>query len=100
MSITHVVTFTWTEGTDADTVTEIAAVLRAFVDAAGLTGLRSWTCGSDAGLTENNADFAVVAVFDDEDGYRAYRDHPEHRRIIAERIAPLIGSRSAVQFAA
>lgn len=99
MSITHVVTFTWTEGTEADTVTGIASALRAFVDAAHFEGLRSWTCGSDAGLADDNADFAVVAVFDDEDGYRAYRDHPEHRRLITERITPLVATRSAVQFA-
>ena len=99
MTVTHVVTFTWTEDTSAETVGEITAALRAFVADGELAGLRSWECGEDAGFAETNADYAVVAVFDDADGYTAYRDHPEHRRIIDEHIAPRIASRSAVQFA-
>jgi heme-degrading monooxygenase HmoA len=99
MSITHVVTFGWTEDTSTETVEEIAAALRGFIADADLPGLQSWTCGRDAGFADNNADFAVVAVFDDTDAYTAYRDHPEHRRIISEQIAPRIAARSAVQFA-
>jgi heme-degrading monooxygenase HmoA len=99
MTITHVVTFGWTEDTSSETVDEIATALRGFIADAELPGLRSWTCGRDAGFADDNADFAVVAVFDDTDAYTAYRDHPEHRRIISEQIAPRIAARSAVQFA-
>ena len=103
MSFTHVVTFAWAEGSDAATdpavVDGIANALRRFVADAELAGLRSWTCGRDAGLATGNADFAVVAVFDDVDTYAAYRDHPEHRRIIDEQIAHRVARRSAVQFA-
>ncbi|WP_433782861.1 Dabb family protein [Actinomycetospora sp. CA-101289] len=108
MSFTHVVTFAWAPDSDAArdpaVVDGIAASLREFVDGADLAGLRSWTCGRDAGLANGNGngDFAVVAVFDDVDAYAAYRDHPEHpehRRIIDEQIAHRVGQRSAVQFA-
>lgn len=103
MSFTHVVTFAWADDSDAARdpaiVDGIATALRAFVDDADLAGLRSWTCGRDAGLATGNGDFAVVAVFDDVDAYVAYRDHPEHRRIIDEQIAHRVGRRSAVQFA-
>jgi hypothetical protein len=39
----------------------------------------------------------VVADFDDEDGWRAYTEDPEHRRVIEELIAPVTEDRSAVQ---
>jgi heme-degrading monooxygenase HmoA len=98
MTITHVVTFGWTEDTSTENVEEIATALRGFIAGADLPGLQSWTGGRDAGFAENNADFAVVAVFDDTEAYTAYRDHPEHRRIIVEQIAPRLAARSVVQF--
>ena len=101
MSFTHVVTFTWTgDAADAPAVVDgIAESLRRWIADTDLPGLRSWTCGRDAGLAGNNADFAVVAVFDDVDAYAVYRDDPEHRRIIDEQIAHRVGQRTAVQFA-
>ncbi len=41
-----------------------------------------------SGSTTRTPTFAVVADFDDVDGYVAYRDDPEHKRIIAELITP------------
>ena len=59
--------------------------------------IRRYAFGADLGLAEGNYDFAVVGDFDDEDAYRRYAAHPEHQRVIAERIRPLIDSRVAVQ---
>ena len=56
--------------------------------------LREWF---EFGLREGNADFAVVADFDDEDGWRLYTEDPEHRRVIEELIAPVTEVRSAIQ---
>ncbi|MFM7225496.1 MAG: Dabb family protein [Actinomycetota bacterium] len=39
----------------------------------------------------------MVAEVADEEGYAAYRDHPEHQRIIAELIRPVLAARSAIQ---
>ena len=39
-----------------------------------------------------------MADFDDLDGLRTYRDHPEHRAIIAEFIQPIAAERAAVQY--
>ena len=54
--------------------------------------------GTDVGLAEGNAHFAVVADFDDVAGYVTYRDDPEHQRIIAELIRPRLASRVAAQY--
>jgi hypothetical protein len=55
--------------------------------------------GPDLGVNEGNHHFAVVADFDDLDGYLVYRDHPAHLTVLAERIRPILASRSSVQFA-
>lgn len=59
--------------------------------------LKRYDLGADAGISEGNHDFAIVAEFDDADGFAAYRDHPEHLKVIAERIKPILAGRAAVQ---
>lgn len=59
--------------------------------------LRAYHLGRDAGLADGNYDLAIVADFDDVDGYRAYADHPRHQQILAEQIRPILRARAAVQ---
>ncbi len=59
--------------------------------------LRGYVVGSDAGLDGGNYDLAIVADFDDIESYRTYRDHPAHRKVIDERIRPILADRAAVQ---
>ena len=60
--------------------------------------LRRYQFGADAGVSEGNFDFAVVADCDDVDGYRAYATHPAHVAVITERIRPILAERVAVQY--
>lgn len=60
--------------------------------------LRAYSIGEDAGINPTSLDFAVVADFDDRDGYLVYRDHPTHRAIIDEYVTPIVAERSAVQY--
>jgi len=92
----HVVMFRWTEATTAEDVAAVEAALRLLP--AVIPEIRSYTMGSDVGVNPGNFDFAVVADFDDEAGFVAYRDHPRHRAVITERISALLAERSAVQF--
>ena len=96
--IRHTVVFRFAEGTPAERVQAIREALM------GLPGrvpeVRSFSCGGDLGLREGNADFAIVAEFDDEEGWRAYQDDPEHQRIIRELIAPVTEQRLAAQITA
>lgn len=59
--------------------------------------LRDYRVGADADLTEGNWDFAVVADFDDADGWRTYTDHPAHREV-AVRIRSMVVERAALQY--
>lgn len=61
--------------------------------------IREFSFGTDLGVNEGNFDFAVSAVFDNLDGYLAYRDNPDHRAMVRDHILPIAASRAAVQFA-
>ncbi|MCD2196055.1 Dabb family protein [Actinomycetospora endophytica] len=100
MAVTHVVMFTWVDGTTPETVENLRSRLQDWIDRGeGLDGLTAWYAGTDLGLAAGNAEFAVSGTFVDQPAYERYRDHPEHRAIISEHIAPHIAVRSAVQFA-
>jgi hypothetical protein len=94
----HVVTFDLKPDAPADLVGRIDAALRSL--AATLPEVRSLAVGSDLGLREGNAGFAVAATFDDVEAFTLYADHPEHVRVIKELIGPNITARHPVQFLA
>ncbi|MBW8483692.1 Dabb family protein [Actinomadura parmotrematis] len=93
----HVVVFKWVEGTTVSQQEEVAERLRELPGT--IPEIRAYSVGLDAGLSEDNADFAVVADFDGEAEFIVYRDHPAHRALIKEYIAPIIASRLAAQYA-
>jgi hypothetical protein len=94
--IRHTTLFKWTAEATEEQQQAVAAELRAF--APTVPSIRSYLCGADAGLVEGNFDFAVIADFDDEAGYFAYRDHPVHREISARTVTPIMAQRTSVQF--
>lgn len=92
----HVVLFTWAEGTTQEQKEAIAEALRALPPV--ITAIRDYRVGPDAGLSPANHDFAVVADFDDADGYLTYRDHPAHRAVVEQHVSPAVSGRASVQF--
>lgn len=94
--IVHVVTFTWREDAPADIAEQVSAALATLPGQ--IPELRAYRFGPDLGLG-GNTDYAVVAEFDDVDGWRAYDQQPEHVRIKTELILPAAAARAAAQFA-
>jgi hypothetical protein len=92
----HVVLMTWADGVTQEQQETIATELRTLPGV--ISELRDYRLGPDAGLNPGNRSFAVVADFDDKDGYLVYRDHPAHRAIIERYIAPALADRAAVQY--
>lgn len=92
MPFRHIVLLTLDDGCDAEA---LAADLRAM--ATGIESIRHYEVGVDAGVSEGNATVAVVGDYDDQAGWEAYRDHPDHVRFNAERITPHLLARTAVQ---
>jgi Stress responsive A/B Barrel Domain len=94
--IRHVVVFRWTADATAEQKQRVAAQLSRLP--ALVPSLRDYRLGANLGINPGTWDFAVAADFDDVDGYLAYRDHPEHRAIVAEFIQPIVTERAAVQY--
>ena len=91
----HVVLLRWKPEATPE---QRAAVERGLAALPGrIPEIRSYVFGADAHVSEGNFDLAVVADFDDFDGYLAYRDQPDHVALIAERIRPILAERAAVQ---
>lgn len=94
----HVVLFTWNESVPAGHPETARAELTDY--AATLEGLVSYRCGANLGLSQNAADFGIVAVFENEAAWHAYDTADEHNRIRREVFAPFVASRTVIQFEA
>ena len=94
--IRHTVMFRWKAGTTTADVAAVAEGLGRLPDA--IPEICDYRFGHDLAINDGNFDFVVVADFADADDHLAYRDHPLHRALIAERIAPHVAERAAVQF--
>ena len=95
MSFTHLASFTWKAQTTPADVEAITAALAEL--ATRLSGVESYRCGPDVSRTPVSYDYAVVGVFAGREEFLAYRDHPEHQRILKELIGPNLASRIVVQ---
>ncbi|MEU8272004.1 Dabb family protein [Sphaerisporangium sp. NPDC049002] len=92
----HVVLFTWVAGATEEQKATVEAGLRELPGV--IPEIRRYEIGGDAGISPGNYEFAVVADFDSEEDYVAYRDHPVHRALIADTIRPILANRAAVQY--
>jgi Stress responsive A/B Barrel Domain len=91
----HVSLLTWNERATPAAVEAVRAALEELPEL--IPELRGYDVGADLGLAAGNADFAVVADFDDADAWRRYTDHPAHQAVLVEQIRPILASRVAVQ---
>jgi hypothetical protein len=91
----HVVCFRWADGTTDEEVARVCEMHAALPGA--VPELRRYDFGPDAGLAEGNFHFAIVADFDDQDGWLAYQRHPDHQAVVVllQSVAP---DRVRVQF--
>ncbi len=94
--LTHVALFTWNaDATDA----RRAELYDGLTALPGLIPeIRSYRFGPDAGLVAGNDEFAVVAGFDDVEGYRSYAGDAHHVDVIERLLKPIVSTRHAVQF--
>ena len=95
MSFTHLASFRWKPETTPADVDRVTAALTALT--ATLDGVDSYRCGPDVSRTPNSFDYAVIGEFPSREDFVAYRDHPEHQRILTELIGPNLDTRVVVQ---
>lgn len=95
--IRHIALFRWKDHVTDEHVEHLCEVLAGFP--VTVPEITSYTFGPDALGEPGNYDFAIVAEFDDADGYRIYRDDTGHRKIQETVLWPMIAERVAVQVA-
>jgi hypothetical protein len=93
--ILHVALFQWRPGVTAEDVDALVPALEGM--AAGIPQIRGYRCGANLRLRPSPADFAVVALVDDEAGLSAYLDAPAHARVYEEHLTAMVGERQASQ---
>ena len=71
----------------------------AFADVAEIRSIQAYTHGPDVGLGHDRFDYAIVADFDDLEGWRVYDTHPVHDKVRAEIIRPHIAESASAPFA-
>jgi hypothetical protein len=92
----HVAMFCFNEGTTAEQIDAATAALAALP--AQIAVLIGYRFGPDAGITEGSWDYVVVADLADAGDFPTYRDHPAHRAIVTDFMAPIIAEGARVQF--
>jgi hypothetical protein len=92
----HVVMFKWKPGTSPQQVDEVRQQLNTLPLA--INEIQRYQHGPDAAVNQGNFDYVVVGDFASINDYIVYRDHPVHKQLIADVLAPLIEDRSAVQY--
>lgn len=93
--ILHVALFQWKPTVAPEDVEALTVALEQM--AAGIPEIRGYRCGANLRLRPSPADFAVVAVVDDEAGLAAYLDHPDHARVYAQHLTAMVAERQASQ---
>ena len=92
----HVVALHWNDQTPPNYGDVVTPVLQEMVK--HIPSIRSYRCGADLGVSvATNADYLIVAEFDDVAGWREYDENTLHNEIRAKYFAPYVGSRSAAQ---
>lgn len=94
--IRHIAMLTLHPGTAEAEVEHLVSELRALPSL--IAEIAAYEVGVDERLVDGNATVAVVADFDDPADWAVYRSHPAHVRVIEAVLAPLLQSRSAIQF--
>ena len=94
--IHHVAMFRFKEGTTTEQVAAATTALGALPSQ--IDALVEYRCGSDLELMDGTWDFVIVADVADADDFITYKDHPAHRAVVANFMAPIIAEGARIQF--
>ena len=94
--VRHVAMFAWKPDVGADHQQRFTAALDAVI--AAVPNVVHAHHGPDVGINPSNLHYVVTIDFATPEDYLGYRDHPQHRQLVAEFIADHAATRAAVQF--
>ncbi|MFT6290773.1 MAG: hypothetical protein ACJAR2_001364 [Ilumatobacter sp.] len=90
--------FKWNDDVEEAHIEATSAALTALV--ATIPEVGDYRHGPDVKMTDGNFDYVVVGEYASANDYAVYRDHPDHKALIQQYIAPHISDRAAVQYEA
>lgn len=93
----HVVLFQFKPDTPGSQIEQLSLDLLAFSES--LSGISSYACGKDARFKQDNADFAISAVFETKSDLETYLQHPDHQQIISKFVTEMVMHKYSAQFA-
>jgi hypothetical protein len=96
--VRQIVLIRWTAEATQEQKQKVMDGLRGLAEV--VPGVRAVRMGHDLGVRADNFDFAVSVDFDSPEAYLVYREHPEHLRVVAEAIQPVMAERAGVVFEA
>ncbi|GAA4101458.1 Dabb family protein [Zhongshania borealis] len=96
--IKHVVLLTWKDSTSQDQIDAVTSAFRALGDE--IAEVVSYSFGEDVGIYRGNADYALIAEFQNEADLKAYVVHPSHQELLSNITGPILDSFLSVQFGA
>ena len=96
MPIRHVACFRFRPGTTSDQVEAMTEGLLTLPSV--IPQIAEYRIGPDLKLNDDSWDFCVIADFTDTADYRAYQANPEHQRLIATLVKPILAERASVQY--
>ncbi|MEO6796441.1 MAG: Dabb family protein [Candidatus Dormibacter sp.] len=94
--VRHVALFHWKPETSAADVSRVEEALHQLPTK--IAGIQSYRFGRDLGIQHDNADFALVADFVDEEALETYANHPDHQAVLTRLIRPITEQRVAIQY--
>jgi hypothetical protein len=94
--VRHVALFHWKPETTAADVSKVEEALHQLPTK--IACIQSYRFGRDLGIQHDNADFALVADFVDEEALETYANHPDHQEVLTRLIRPITEQRVAIQY--
>jgi Stress responsive A/B Barrel Domain len=91
----HVVLLKWSRELEAGELEEIGRLLDTLASSA--PSIRCFSHGPDIGLSPRKGDYAVIADFDDREGWQDYDTHPAHLAVRGV-LKPVTAENLVVQF--
>jgi hypothetical protein len=91
----HVMSIWWTDESSAETRAHAVAQIRGLPDI--VPEIRSLELGEDLGMRPDNPHIVFIVDFDDEDGFLAYRENPDHVAL-GVWMRPIVARNNGVQY--